>query len=97
MWFADDGKPFAPGDAYAQTRRCIELIEAALKRLGADLTDVVRTRMFVTDISLWAEYGKAHREYFENNPPATSMIEVKSLIDPSMMIEIEADAIRNFD
>jgi enamine deaminase RidA (YjgF/YER057c/UK114 family) len=92
----EEGKPFAPGNAYAQTKRCLELIESALKKLGADMTDIVRTRMFVTDISLWAEYGRAHRECFSSNPPATSMIEVKSLIDPSMLVEIEAEAIRIF-
>ncbi len=89
----DEGRPFAPGDAYAQGRRCLELIQKALRELDADLDCVVRTRMFVTDISRWAEYGRAHREVFEGNPPATSMIEVKSLIDPVMLIEIEADAI----
>lgn len=89
----DNGKPFASGDAYAQTKRCIELIERALGKFGADLTCVVRTRMFVTDISRWSEYGKAHREYFSGHPPATSMVEVKSLIDPAMLIEIEADAL----
>ncbi len=89
----EEGKPFAPGNAYAQTRKCLELIDSALKKLGADLTYVVRTRMFVTDISRWAEYGKAHRECFGSNPPATTMIEVKSLIDPAMLIEIEAEAI----
>ncbi len=89
----EEGKPFAPGDAYAQTCRCIQLIERALKSLGADLTRVVRTRMFVTDISRWKEFGRAHSEYFGGHPPATSMIEVESLIDRAMLIEIEADAI----
>lgn len=89
----DEGRPFAPGDAYAQARRCILLIERALISLGADLTCVVRTRMYVTDISRWEEFGKAHREYFGQHPPATSMIEVESLIDRAMLIEIEADAV----
>jgi isochorismate pyruvate lyase len=83
----------APGDPYAQARRCIEIVEEALAALGARLADVVRTRMFVTDASRWAEYGRAHREAFGAHPPATSMIEVKALIDPAMTIEIEADAV----
>jgi len=93
---AEDGCCFAPGDAYAQTRRCFEIIERALHDLGADMDCVIRTRMFVTDISRWQEYGRAHGEFFAAHPPATSMIEVKSLIDPQMLIEIEADAICEF-
>lgn len=87
------GKCFAPGDGYAQTRRCLEIIQRALQDLGADLDCIVRTRLFVTDISRWAEYGRAHREVFGDHPPATTMVEVKSLIDPQMLIEIEADAL----
>ncbi len=83
----------APGDAYAQAARCLELIERALVKAGADRTRVVRTRMFVTDISRWAEYGRAHAEFFAGCPPATTMVEVKALIDPAMLIEIEADAV----
>jgi isochorismate pyruvate lyase len=83
----------APGDAYAQARRCLELIEAALRKLGADRSSIVRTRMFVTDISRWQEYGRAHGEFFAACPPATTMVEVKALIDPRMLIEIEADAV----
>ena len=86
------GECFAPGDAYAQAKRCLEIIRMALLDLGADLTCVVRTRMFVTDISRWEEYGQAHAEFFAQNPPATTMVEVKSLIDPAMLIEIEVDA-----
>jgi enamine deaminase RidA (YjgF/YER057c/UK114 family) len=89
----DDGKPFAPGDAYGQAKRCLFLIERALKELGTDLSSVVRTRMFVTDISKWHEFGRAHGEAFRDFPPATSMVEVKALIDPAMLIEIEADAV----
>ncbi len=89
----EDGKPFAPGDGYKQAKRCLELIERALNELGADMASVVRTRMFVTDISRWPEYGKAHKECFGAHPPATSMVEVKSLIAPDMLIEIEADAV----
>lgn len=87
-----DGGVFAPGDAYAQANRCFEIIAAALFDLGASLADVVRTRMFVTDISQWEAFGRAHGERFRNHPPATTMVEVKSLIDPDMLIEIEADA-----
>jgi len=89
----EQGNAFAPGDAYAQAKRCLEIIERALRELGAARVHVVRTRMFVTDISRWAEYGKAHQEFFGAHPPATSMVEVKALIDPAMLIEIEADAV----
>jgi isochorismate pyruvate lyase len=87
------GTVFAPGDAYAQARKCLEIILRSLQQLGAEMSDVVRTRMFVTDISRWREFGRAHGEFFREHPPATSMIEVKSLIDPAMLIEIEADAV----
>jgi enamine deaminase RidA (YjgF/YER057c/UK114 family) len=90
---AEGGGVFAPGDGAAQTRRCCELIARALSELGADLSNVVRTRMFVTDISRWAEFGEAHREAFGAHPPATTMVEVKALIDPGFLIEIEADAV----
>lgn len=80
------------GDAYAQTARCILNIEKALKHFDATLENVVRTRMFVTDISRWEEYGRAHGEYFREIMPATTMVEVSKLIDPDMLIEIEADA-----
>ncbi len=89
----EDGGCFAPGDAYTQTRRCFEIIEKALYALGADLSCVVRTRIYVTDISRWQEYGRAHGELFANHPPATTMVEVSALIDPQMLVEIEADAI----
>ncbi len=89
----ENGGVFAAGDAYAQARRCLQTIEKALGELGAAMEDVVRTRMFVTDISRWAEFGRAHREFFANHPPTTSMVEVQSLIDPAMLIEIEADAV----
>ena len=89
----EDGEVFAEGDAYAQTRRCIAIIERSLIEAGASLTDVVRTRMFVTDISHWEEIGRAHAEAFSATPPATSMVEVAQLIDPRMLIEIEADAV----
>jgi len=90
---APGGGVHAPGDAFEQTRRCIEIIRGALRKLDADLADIVRTRMFVTDIARWEEYGRAHCEAFENHPPATTMVEVKALVDPAMLIEIEADAV----
>ncbi len=89
----EDGAVVAPGDAYLQARCCIEIIERALREAGAELSDVVRTRMFVTDISQWQAIGKAHSEAFGEAPPATSMVEVSQLIDPAMLVEIEADAI----
>jgi len=89
----DHGNTFAPGNAYEQAKRCLFIIERALKELGTDLSSVVRTRMFVTDISKWQEFGRAHGEHFRDFPPATTMVEVKSLIEPDMLIEIEADAV----
>ena len=80
------------GDAYAQTVQCIKNIERALKGFDCTLEHVVRTRMFVTDISRWEEYGRAHGEFFREIMPATTMVEVSKLIDPDMLIEIEADA-----
>ncbi|MET0462387.1 MAG: RidA family protein [Chitinophagaceae bacterium] len=80
-------------DAYEQTRFILQKIEKVLIQTGASLADVVRTRMFVTDISRWEEYGKAHGEVFAAIKPCTSMIEVKGLIEPSYLIEIEATAI----
>lgn len=80
-------------DAYAQTRFILQKIEKVLERAGASLGDVVRTRMFVTDISRWEEYGRAHGEFFSSIKPCTSMIEIKGLIAPESLIEIEATAI----
>jgi enamine deaminase RidA (YjgF/YER057c/UK114 family) len=88
----DEGELVALGDAYGQAKQCLLNIEKALKRLGAGFEHVVRTRMFVTDISRWEEYGRAHGEVFKAIMPATSMVEVSALIDPRMLIEIEADA-----
>lgn len=82
-------------DAYAQTKFIIQKIEKVLEKAGATLKDVVRTRMFVTDISRWEEFGKAHGEFFGTIKPCTSMIEVKGLIAPEYLIEIEATAIIN--
>jgi enamine deaminase RidA (YjgF/YER057c/UK114 family) len=89
----DGGGVVAPGDGYAQAKRCLEIIHQTLRKLDADRSDVVRTRMFVTDISRWAEYGRAHAEFFGEHRPATSMVEVKALIHPDMLIEVEVDAV----
>lgn len=87
------GKPVGLTDAYEQTKFVIQKIEKVLEQAGASLNDVVRTRMFVTDISRWEEYGKAHGEFFADIKPCTSMIEVKGLIEPDYLIEMEATAI----
>jgi enamine deaminase RidA (YjgF/YER057c/UK114 family) len=89
----DEGKTVGIGDAYLQTKHIIQKIEKILQQAGATLNDVVRTRMFVTDISRWEEYGKAHGEFFNQIKPCTSMIEVKGLIDKEYLIEIEATAV----
>jgi enamine deaminase RidA (YjgF/YER057c/UK114 family) len=89
----EHGKLVGEGDMYAQAKQCIEVIATALERAGARLSDVVRTRMFVTDIERWEEVGRAHQEAFGDVMPATSMVEVSRLIDPRMLVEIEADAI----
>jgi enamine deaminase RidA (YjgF/YER057c/UK114 family) len=88
----DDGEIVGIDNAYEQARQCLRNIEKALHQLDAGLEHVVRTRMFVTDISRWEEYGRAHWELLKDVMPATAMVEVKGLIDPRMLIEIEADA-----
>ncbi len=90
---AEGGGTHAPGDAYAQTKRCLEIILKALEAAGATAADVVRTRMFVTDVSRWEEYGRAHGEVFGEVRPATSIIGVAALIEADMLVEIEADAV----
>ena len=92
----DDNSNLVGGNsAYEQTKFIIQKIEKVLQKAGASLQDVVRTRMFVTDISRWEEYGKAHGEFFKDIKPCTTMVEVSKLISPEYLIEIEATAIIN--
>ena len=88
----NSGKVLGVGDAYAQTLQALRTVDAALAKAGATMADVVRTRMFVTDISQWERYGLAHGEVFASIRPAATMVEVSRLVDPEMLIEIEVDA-----
>ena len=88
-----DGNVVGVGDPYTQTVQTLRTIEKALAEAGAKLADVVRTRMFVTDISQWEAIGRAHGEFFRDVRPAATMVEVRRLIDPALLVEIEVDAI----
>ena len=88
-----DGEVVGADDPYEQTKHILHTIEEALNELGSDMSDVVRTRIYVTDISKWEAVGKAHGEFFKDVRPAATMVEVKALIDPRLLVEIEAEAI----
>lgn len=88
-----DGELVGRGDPYAQAVQALRTIEVALATAGARMQDVVRTRMFVTDIARWEEFGRAHGEFFANVRPAATMVQVAALIDPDMLVEIEAEAV----
>jgi enamine deaminase RidA (YjgF/YER057c/UK114 family) len=90
---APGGGTFAPGDLYAQTKRCLEIIETAITQAGGKREHVVRTRLFLKDMSNWQEAGRAHGEFFKDIRPASTAIQIVQAIDPAWLVEIEADAI----
>jgi enamine deaminase RidA (YjgF/YER057c/UK114 family) len=93
----EEGQVVGPGDPYSQTRFILQKIESALQAAGSSLKDVVRTRIFLTDIGQWEAVGKAHGEFFRETRPAATMVEVSALIRPELMVEIEATALLNSD
>ena len=93
---APDGTIFGGDDAYLQARRCLEIIERALHEAGATMADVIRTRIFVTDISRWQEFARAHAEFFREVKPAATMVQVAALMDPAMLVEIEVEAVHKY-
>ena len=89
----EDGKPAAPGDPAGQTRRCFDIIQAALQKAGADLKDVIRTRIMLKNIDDWEPVARVHGEYFKGIRPASTIVQVSCFIEPAWLVEIEADAI----
>ncbi|MBN1213447.1 MAG: RidA family protein [candidate division Zixibacteria bacterium] len=90
---APGGATACPGDAYGQARRCLEIIEKAVTEAGGRLTDIIRTRIYVTDMSRWEEIGHAHSEFFSDIRPVSTLVEVKGLARPDWLVEIEADCL----
>lgn len=92
-----DGKTFGVGDAAAQTRRCLEIIIAAIEQLGGSARDVIRTRTYITRVEDWEQIGRAHGEFFSDTRPASTMVKVGGLLDADWLVEIEADAVLSGD
>ena len=90
---APDGATACPGDAYGQARRCLEIIEKAVNEAGGELAHIIRTRIYVTDMSRWEEVGRAHGEFFRGIRPASTLVEVKGLARPDWLVEIEAEGL----
>ncbi|UCE25210.1 MAG: RidA family protein [Candidatus Zixiibacteriota bacterium] len=90
---ADDGSTFAPGDAYSQARRCLDIIRTAIEKAGARMDDIVRTRVYLTDVSFQDEVGRAHAEYFAEIRPVATMVIVKGLVRDDWLVEIEAEGV----
>jgi enamine deaminase RidA (YjgF/YER057c/UK114 family) len=88
-----DGKTVGKGDAHTQARRCLQIIKEAIEEAGGSLEDVVRTRIYITDLAVWEQVGKAHGEFFAEIRPAATMAVVKSLVDPAWLVEIEAECL----
>ncbi len=90
---AEDGSPAYPGDVYMQTKRCIEIMKKAIEEAGGRLENVIRTRVYLTDITGWEQAGKAHGEYFSSIRPACTFVEVSRFVDPEWLVEMEADCV----